>query len=175
MPPTSSIAKRLDDRSIRGRRVRSTSNTRRRGTSGFGTSQIDVEDVVAALARQLQDVAKTAGDDQRGARAAPLDERIRRERGAVHDLAYRGTRNAVPRQQLVHAVQHAGGEIVGAGQHLAGHHATGRSLQQHEIGERAADVDAQDAASALPEARALRGGIVEPRAPGRSRARPPRA
>ena len=40
---------------------------------------VEVEDVVAVPARELEHVAKPAGDDQRGARTAALDERVGRE------------------------------------------------------------------------------------------------
>ena len=75
--------------------------------------------VVAALGRDIERVAKSIGRDQRGARAAPLDDRVGRERGAVDEHVDVGEMQAGIAEHQPRARQHA---LLGPrrGQHLAG-------------------------------------------------------
>ncbi len=64
--------------------------------------QVDVEvvDLVAALARDLDRVAVAVRRQQRGRRALALDDRVRDERRAVHDARDVPDRDAVRRERL---------------------------------------------------------------------------
>jgi hypothetical protein len=111
--------------------------------------QVDVEvvDLVAALARDLDRVAMPLGRKQRGARALALDDRVRHERGAVHDPRDVRDRDAVALEGLSEDRLDRARGLVRRRQRLAdrdepvlAHHA--------EVGERAADVDADAKAQA---------------------------
>ena len=72
-----------------------TSRTSARGTSGSGRREFEPHRMRDRQALQFEHVAKAGGGDQTDARAAPLDQRIGRDRAAVrvvHALPGRGVR-----------------------------------------------------------------------------------
>ena len=105
--------------------------------------QVDVEvvDLVAALARDLDRVAVPFGREQRGGRALALDDRVRHERRAVHDARDVADRDAVRLERLAEDRLDRARGLVRRRQRLADRD---EPVLAHdaEIGERAADVDA---------------------------------
>ena len=88
----------------------------------------------------FQHVAKARGGDEAGHCAGALDQRVGADRGAVHhrrDRAEIGGHGA-------DAVEHALGRIVPRGRHLADRAGAARLVEGEHVGERAADVDADD-------------------------------
>ena len=104
--------------------------------------QEQVVDVVALLGAHLQDVAEAARGDQAEARAAALDQGVGDQRGAVDDVADVGERQAGGAQQLGEAFQRADGWVVRRGQALVQADFVAFRIQQYEVGEGAADVEA---------------------------------
>jgi len=104
--------------------------------------QLDVEvvDVVAPLAADVEHVGVAGGRDERRARAFAFDERVRDQRRAVHYLAERRARAG-----LAQEIEDHGGNglarIVGRGRRLADPDAAGGREHGDAVGERAADVD----------------------------------
>ena len=60
----------------------------------------------------------------------------------MHDLADRADLLARFLQQARDAVEDGAAGIVGRGQALAGQHAAARAIDQHQVGEGSADIDA---------------------------------
>ena len=90
---------------------------------------------------ELEDVAKAARRDQPGARDLALEQGVGGGRGAVDDGRDRGQIGVGRRERL----QHAQGLVVGSRRHLGDPHLA-IPPDQHQIGEGAADVDADQAA-----------------------------
>ena len=88
----------------------------------------------AVLAGELDQVAEALGRDQRGARAAALEQRVGGDR---HPVRERGHVAGLDRLQRAH---HTLGLIVGRARHLARRDAG--SVEGHEVRERAAHIDA---------------------------------
>ncbi len=105
--------------------------------------QVDVEvvDLVAALARDLDRVAEPVGREQRRRRALALDDRVRDERRAVHDPRDLRDRDAVRLERLREDRLDRARGLVRRRQRLADRDEPVLA-DDAEIGERAADVDA---------------------------------
>ena len=89
----------------------------------------------------LQDVAEPLGGDQADARALLLEDGVGGDRGAVADLLDGASRYAGLGEQLGKPVDDGTGVVLDAGGDLLGvHRAVG--AEQHDVGEGAADVDA---------------------------------
>ena len=88
----------------------------------------------AVLARELDQVAEALGRDERGARAAALEQRVGGDR---HPVGEGGHVGGVDRLQRVH---HALRLVIGRTRDLARDHAL--SVERHEVGERTPHIDA---------------------------------
>ena len=119
-----------------------------------GPPSVHVERVRQSQALDLQHVAKAFGDEQAETGARALDQRVHRDGSAVHDDLDLAWIDAVLASQLLEAGLDRGGEIRRRRRDLqAGDGPSGR-VEEREIGERAADVDAEPVASHV--ARAIR-------------------
>ena len=104
-----------------------------------------LEQVVEARARraaQLEHVAQAARRDERRARALALEQRVgddRRRVGEERDVA-RG--DTAARERGGERVQHAAGEVARRRRHLDDARGAAGLVHQDDVGERAADVDA---------------------------------
>jgi hypothetical protein len=119
------------------------------GHERLGEPQEQVVDVVALFGPGLEHVAEPAGRDQCGPRPAPLDDRVRDERRAVDDFRNLGQRHACRAGQGVEPVNRRIGRVGIGGERLVRrHHPAGR-VRHHEVGEGAADVEADAAPGRL--------------------------
>ena len=110
--------------------------------------------VVAALGRDIEHVAEAIGGDQRGLGAAPLDDGVGRKRGAMNedvDVADMGTRVS---ENETHPVEHRLLGPLRRRQHLAGF--ARLAHVQHDIRERAADIDGKPHFGSLKHSETLR-------------------
>ena len=142
----------------------------RAANQGLGELDPDVVDVVPALAAHGQDVPKAAGHQQRGVDAAPLDEGVGRERGAVHDGIHVARRDAALGEDGPQPAHDASRDVAVVGQDLGNGQPAAIAIGEGEIRERAADVDSDS------ESRCA-GAIGRFRHPSRHRSRraPPAA
>ena len=106
-----------------------------------------IVEVVTCFAPHLDHIAKALGGDQADGRAGPLDHRVGDQRGAVHDAVQIGGVEIRLLQQAIDAGDDRLARIVRCRQQLAGVDEIAPRIVQHEVGERAADIDA-DANSA---------------------------
>src|SRR5262249_57909458 len=104
----------------------------------------------AVAPAHLQGVAKAARRDHADLRTAPLEQRVGADRGAVHDRADRG--RAAQRRE---AVGEADRLVAAARRHLGGTEAAARGIEPEQVGEGAADVDADDDIAAHDAARSF--------------------
>ena len=93
--------------------------------------------VAAITPAHFQRVAKAGRGDQADAGAFAFEQRIGAHRGAVHDGAEIGHRPELPQ-----AFQKPHRLIAAIGRHLAGLELAGIGVEIEQIGERAADIDA---------------------------------
>ena len=120
----------------------------------------------AVAAAHFEHVAKAARGDHADARAAPFKERIGADGGAVHDRAE--ALDGAERQQ---ALQKAGRFIAALRRHLGDAEGARRVIEVKQIGERAADIDADDRptshahARASPRKRAVAAASILPSSP----------
>ena len=105
-------------------------------------AQAEVKQVVAALHRDVQNITKSARHDHCGGRALALDDRIGDERGAMHDHRHIGRPNAGTTGEDVDARDDGLGRIGGCRERLVGDDLARVIVEEREIGERSADVDA---------------------------------
>ena len=104
---------------------------------------VDVVEVELPLAADLERVGEARRRDQSGRGTLPLDERIGEERRRVHDAGdVGGIDRAVP-EQGGDAGGHGAGRIVVGREHLLAPLATTVVVVDDQIGEGAADVDAE--------------------------------
>jgi hypothetical protein len=99
-----------------------------------------VEEIVAAFAPDIENVAHAGRHQHSGPRALALDQRVGDERGAMHQSGYRADSDAARVQQRLHAVQNGRRRILGRGQELVQRDRPRLLVDQHAIGEGAADV-----------------------------------
>jgi len=109
----------------------------------IGEAQEQVVDVVALLDAELEHVAEAARRQQPEPRAASFDQRVGDQRRAMQQLAHVGDRNAGCRADAANTVERAVGRILRRGQALVQRDSARRRIEQHEIGEGAADVEAE--------------------------------
>ncbi len=102
-----------------------------------------------AQVADLQDVAKALGGDQAGARTLVLQDRVRGDRGAVPDLLDVVALDAELLEQPCQSFGDRAGVVVDAGRDFPGPRAAILG-QEHDVGEGAADVDADAKAHASP-------------------------
>ena len=91
---------------------------------------------------QFQDVAHAARRDEAGARALVLQQRVGDHRGGMRQQRHIGRIDAVGIQTLADAVDHRLAEILRRGRQLGDGDAAGVLLHQGDVGEGAADIDA---------------------------------
>ena len=114
----------------------------------LGMIGLQVVDLGPGLAADLEQVLEALGGDERDLAAAPLDQRVGRDRRAVGEKreAASGRKRAQPFQDRARGIVGRGGDLVRA--RLAG-----RVVHQEEVGEGAADVHSQRRAHPLPMTR----------------------
>jgi hypothetical protein len=97
-----------------------------------------------ALARDLQDVAEPAGDDQSEARELLLEQSVRRDRGPVRHADDRpiGRPQAGPGEHLSDPLRESERGVVGRARGLDAPDVTGRLVDRDDVGERPAGIDA---------------------------------
>ena len=111
---------------------------------------------------QLQHVAEALAGDQSHPRAGQLQDRVRRHRGAVHDLRDFARRHPVPGE---HGFQplHDGQRVVLDARRDLLRDDVPVLVEQHDVGERAPDVGA-DPVAAHASSRVTKGIVPPPRA-----------
>ena len=107
---------------------------RSRGTSGSGTALGEVVEGGAVLARELDQVAEALGRDERGARAAALEQRVGGDRHPVRERRHVGGVDGLE------AAHHTLRLILGRARHLGGQDFP--TIQRHQIGEGSSNIDA---------------------------------
>jgi hypothetical protein len=94
----------------------------------------------------LEDVAEAGSHEQRGARQALLNQRVRRDRGPVHDHLDRGDVDPVPLGEHVEAPSSALLQPVRRARNFLNGELAALEVDVHDVGERPADVDPDDSA-----------------------------
>jgi hypothetical protein len=94
----------------------------------------------ARLAAEEEEVAEPLGGDERGARQAAREQRVRRHGRAVHEVRHVPGLDARARQHLARR-GHDALLLARRAQHLGRDHAVG--ADEDGVGERPADVDAE--------------------------------
>ena len=115
----------------------------------LGLLQEQVVEVVAHLGADLQHVAKSAGRDQSDPGSVALDDGVGDQGGAVHDAVDSGELDPRLAGDALHALADRDSGVGRAGELLAGEDHVPLFVDQHEVGERAADVHADTPALAL--------------------------
>ena len=110
------------------------------------SSPVEIERVRQPQALQLEDVAEPFGDEQAQPGAGALDQRVHRDRRAVHDGADLAEVDAVLVGQTLKADPDGLGELVRGRGDLQADDLAGLRVEQGEVGERPADVDAEPVA-----------------------------
>ena len=118
----------------------------------LGAAAVHVERVRQAQPLDLQHVAEALGDEEAEPRPRPLDQRVHGDRGAVDGDVDLAQVDAVLAGEGVEAVLHRLGEVGRGGRDLQAGDAVGRRVIEREVGEGAADVDAEPV---TPHARSL--------------------
>ena len=98
----------------------------------LGAALGEVVERGAVLARELDQVAEALGRDERGARAAALEQRVGGDRHPVRE------RRDVGGLDGLEAAHHALGLILGRARHLGGHDTP--AIQRHQIGEGSSNI-----------------------------------
>jgi hypothetical protein len=104
--------------------------------------QEQVVQVVAGFLADLDGIAKALGGQQADLAAGALDDGVGDQRRAVHHRMQRDGGQSGLLQQPRDARGDRFGGIVGRGEALAGRDQVAGGVVQHEVGERAADIDA---------------------------------
>ena len=112
----------------------------------LGTAAVEIERVRQAEALDLEDVPEPLGHQEAEPRAGALDERVHRDRGAVHHHVDRAQIDAVLPGQAVEAILDGPGEVRRSRRHLQAGDVVTRGVVEREIGEGSADVDAEPVA-----------------------------
>ena len=110
---------------------------------------VEVVQLELALATDLERVGEAGGGDETGDGAAALDERVGEERRGVHHPRELAGRQAMLPQQRVDAGRDGARRIVVGGEDLAVELTPAGVVVHHDVGERAADVDAERVAHFL--------------------------
>jgi hypothetical protein len=103
--------------------------------------KLDVVLAVAPLVGDLQDVAKSRRGDAGDGGAAPFDQRVGRQGGAVDEAGDLAERDAGRRGHPADSGQRALGRVVAGGQGLGGHRGLAVAGHQDAVGEGPADID----------------------------------
>ena len=112
-----------------------------------GQLQKQVVELVAMLARDLVGIAEAARREQCGAGAFALDDGVGDQRGAVDDAVHVGGLGLAALERLAQHLGDGHRRIGRRGQDLADGEVAGRVVDQDQVGEGAADVDADPVAT----------------------------
>ena len=153
------LVERLDDLAVGGDALGDL-ETQLLGHEGRRAGGVEGVEVGPRLAADHERVAEALGGDQRGARAAAREQRVGGDRGAVHHLPRRPPGLGDPGEHGARGVVGRRGAL-GDAQRLA--------VPVEEVGERAADIDAEQADGAR-RTHVLRGAAPATSAAGRGRA-----
>ena len=112
---------------------------------GGGRAKAQVVPVVldAGLASQAEHVGESLGGDQRDGPTGPLQDHVGGERRPVHEAADGARGDPGFGEHGTDSLQDAAARVVRGGQHLPDPQAT-PPVGEHDIGERAADVDTEE-------------------------------
>jgi hypothetical protein len=110
---------------------------------GLGLGDVQIIELELALPPDLEGVREPGRRDQSRAGARALDEGIGEERGRVHDPRHARRIDACCLEQGDDAGPDGTGGIVVGGEDLLAPLASGVVVVDHDVGERAADVDAE--------------------------------
>ena len=105
--------------------------------------EMDIVEARPDLAADLQHVAESFGRDERGARRLALDQGVGGDGGAVDQVGNGVRRDIAIGQDALDRVEEALGGVRGRGGDLRDPGRAAGFGEQHGIGERAADVDAE--------------------------------
>ena len=94
---------------------------------------------------ELEHVPEAAGGDEAGERPLVLEDRVRRDGGAVPDLGHVGAAKGSLVEDLLEAARDRLGVVLDTRGHLAGKDPAPR-VEEHDVGERSADVDSDSVA-----------------------------
>ena len=134
------------------------------GYERVGPCESEVEQVVALLEAHVEDVAEPRGHQHAGPRAAPLDDRVGDQRRAVRDRLDLDHGHVLAAQQGGGAFDDRNRGVGGGGEALRHSDLAAAFVEQREVGERAADVDAESKGQGpgLRASRCRRGGRQAP-------------
>ena len=93
-------------------------------------------------ARDLEDVLEAPGREEGELRSPALDHRVHPDGGAVREVADRVRLPSMPARELRDAVHHLGAGGLGRREGLVGEHRSRHLVEDAEVGERPANVDA---------------------------------
>ena len=110
------------------------------GNKRLGHLLVQVVEVEALLAADLDDVREPLCGDEARARALSLDQRVGDEGGGVNDAREAGRFKACGLQYVLKTCKRALRWVIGRGQYLGDMDRAARLVNQHEVGERAPDV-----------------------------------
>ena len=110
---------------------------------GRRTAREEVVGVRDLEARDLEDVLEAAGGEEGERRPPALDDRVHPHGGAVGEVADRVRRPSMPARERRDAVHHLGAGGLGGREGLVGAHRARCLVEDAEVGERPADVDAE--------------------------------
>ena len=131
---------------------------------GLGKLEEQIVDVVSLLSSHLEGIAEAPGGQQRQLDAAALDDGVGHQRRPVHQVADVGEGETGFRQQGLETFERPDRRILGRGQTLVDAHRAGVCVDEDEIGEGAADIQA--------DAIAIRHGCHVRSLPGSGSAKP---
>ena len=121
------------------------------------------------MAPDVDDVPEATRRDHPGDRALVLEDGVRGDGRAVEDAGDVGRREAGVRAELGEATDHRPFGLVGSGRHLVDVDRAGLGVVEHEVGEGATDVDADNAHSpSTPIAMTVEGLLRGPACPARA-------
>ena len=103
----------------------------------------EVEDVGNAMARDVEEVAEAFGDEEGGARARALDDRVYGKRGAVHEIADLPGAEAAFGEDARGRREQRGLGAGGVGGCFENADGARLFFEQREVGEGSADIDSQ--------------------------------
>ena len=115
------------------------------GTSGVGGGGAQLVEVRPVLAGELDHVGEAGGREQRGARGAALEQRVRRDGHAVREaLDVAGARAGAARSTPAHRLEHRERTRSEGVDGTFAVWTVACVVDEHRVGEGAADVDAQE-------------------------------
>src|SRR5205823_6281863 len=114
-----------------------------------GQLECKIVHFVLVLAPDLQHIAETLGNDETRTRPPTLDQRVRKQRGGMHDPAHIAKGETVSLEHVAHAPDHAQYRICGRGELFMVQANAALVIIDDDVGEGAADIYAEGAAHAF--------------------------